>query len=52
MKGGLNEKEAKEKADERMHIVDTKSFYKLYGSFLLSLVQLNGGPIHEKDMRY
>ena len=51
MEGGLNEKEAREKADERMHIIDMKSFYKLYGSFLLSLVELNGGPIHEKVMR-
>ena len=50
IEGGLNEKEAKEKADERMHIIDMKSFYKLYGSFLLSLIQLNGGPIHEKVM--
>jgi hypothetical protein len=38
MDGGLNEKEAEEKADERMHIIDMKSFYKLYGSFILSLI--------------
>jgi hypothetical protein len=50
IEGGLNEKEPKEKADERMHTIDMKSFYKLYGSFLLSLMQLNSGPIHEKVM--
>jgi hypothetical protein len=50
IEGGLNEKEAKKKADERMHTIDMKPFYELYGSFLLSLIQLNGGPIHEKVM--
>jgi hypothetical protein len=35
IEGGLNEKEAKEKADERMHTIDMKSFYELYGSFVL-----------------
>jgi hypothetical protein len=50
IEGGLNEKEAKEKAGERMHSVGMKSFYQLYGSLLLSLIQLNGGPIHENVM--
>jgi hypothetical protein len=50
IEGGLNEKEAKKKADERMHTIDMNSFYKLHGSFLLSLIQLNDGPIHKKVM--
>jgi hypothetical protein len=33
-----------------MHTIDMKSSYKLYGSFLLSLIRLNGGPIHAKIM--
>jgi hypothetical protein len=49
IEGGLNEKEAKKKADERMHTIDMKSFYKLYDSSLLSLIQLNGGPHPRKS---
>jgi hypothetical protein len=33
-----------------MHIIDMKSFYKLYGSFILSLILWNGGSIHRKFM--
>jgi hypothetical protein len=49
IEGGLNEKETNEKSDERMHTIDMKSFYKLYGSFLLSLIQLNEKVMSDID---
>ena len=50
IKDGLSEKEANEKADDRMHVKDMETFYRFYGAFILSLLQLSGGPIHEKVM--